>query len=595
MHIKEKIKLISMHSGHNSTVGLFEDGECRAILHEEKFSNVKNHFGFPERTLEYLSQLYNFNEIDYFVFSTRDQMSVVCPGNKTNIYEDLSKSKIRHIISILEYKSGFKKLFTGIRNYIFHHKVSPKAKKELESWLEKKYKITKDKIKYFDHHLCHCLTPVYFYDLNSLDSEVLLISMDGAGDYSFAKMFVYNPKDHSLNNIVNNNFDSSIGLLYSEMTKFLGMKPSEHEYKVMGLAAYVSNEKYYKHIYDKLAEIVWFNEKTLTFESKFNTNVASLYFKDYFFGERFDNLSSAIQKITENLVIRWVRAGINRTGIHTIAVSGGVFMNVKLNQKILELPEVEKVYFQPSCGDDSSIIGAACRVFLDKSIDLKQINSMYLGLKYTNDEVKQFLTEGGYFEKYNVEYIDNIELEIARLLSKFEVVARFKGAGEWGARSLSNRGILGNASDLKTFYEVNDMIKMRDFWMPFAPTILEEWADRYIQNWDMIKKKAYESTKYMILTFDSTELSQKHLRAAIHQKDKTLRPQIVSKYDNEDLYMLLKHYEELTGMGGIMNTSLNLHGYPLVGTLEQAIFTLENSGLKYMAVENFLMKKKHII
>ena len=107
-----------------------------------------------------------------------------------------------------------------------------------------------------------------------------------------------------------------------------------------------------------------------------------------------------------------------------------------------------------------------------------------------------------------------------------------------------------------------------------------------------IKEKASKSFKYMIVTCDSTKLAQKHLKAAIHQKDKTLRPQIISKQDNVEVYNLLKHYENLTGMGGILNTSLNLHGYPLVGTLEQAMFTFGNSGLKYLALENFLLTKE---
>ena len=369
------------------------------------------------------------------------------------------------------------------------------------------------------------------------------------------------------------------------------MKPLEHEYKVMGLAAYVSKEEYYRNIYKKLREIVWLDKRNLIFKSRFNLDRAYLFFKDHFVGERFDNLAAAIQKLIEELVVTWIKAAIRRTGIKIIAVSGGVFMNVKLNQKILMLPEIERIYFQPSCGDDSLVIGAAAKVFLDNKIELKPIKTMYLGLKYTDDEVGVFLKKRGYFHKYQVEYYEDIEKKIAELLANFEIVARFKDYGEWGARSLCNRAILGNASDMKTFYEINDMIKMRDFWMPFAPTILEEWADKYIKDWSIVKAKAYESTKYMILTFDSTELAREHLKAAIHQKDKTLRPQIVNKKDNPMVYKLLKYYENLTGMGGFLNTSLNLHGYPLVGTLEQAIFTFENSGLKYLSIENWLIKK----
>jgi carbamoyltransferase len=136
------------------------------------------------------------------------------------------------------------------------------------------------------------------------------------------------------------------------------------------------------------------------------------------------------------------------------------------------------------------------------------------------------------------------------------------------------------------------MIKMRDFWMPFAPTILDSYAPKYIKNWDVVGGKMFESLKYMIVTVDATELAKEHLRAAIHQKDYTLRPQIVTEADNKDLYRLLSTYQGLTNMGGFMNTSFNLHGSPLVGTLDQAISTFENSGLRRLTLENFLISKR---
>ena len=113
----------------------------------------------------------------------------------------------------------------------------------------------------------------------------------------------------------------------------------------------------------------------------------------------------------------------------------------------------------------------------------------------------------------------------------------------------------------------------------------------YIKNWDTLKDKVLESSRFMTTAFDSTPLAQKHLIAAIHPKDKTLRPQIINHKMDAGYYRLLKHFERKTGIGGILNTSLNLHGYPLVGTLEQAMFTFENSELKYMAIENYLISK----
>jgi len=587
------MKVVSIMNGHNATVGLFEEGRAVRIVHEEKFNNIKNYVGFPHSALDFVLQMEDPANIDYFVFTSKEQIFVGVPTERKNPVEALSQdSFFRNVYSRLEYKIPLKKAYAGIRDYAITRLVSPKAKGEIEAYLYKRYKIPRKKIRYVDHHTNHYLSPFFFYNLSAKEKDFLLFTLDGAGDNLCSRVVHYRYNEDMFEEVSQSYYDTSIGLLYSEATKFLGMKPNEHEYKVMGLAAYVSNEKYYKPVYDKLKKIIWLDKGALSFRSAFNMNVAFEYLKENFVGERFDNIAAALQRVTEELVTEWVRETILRTGAHSIACSGGVFMNVKMNQKIMELPEVEEVYFQPTSSDESLVIGAAAKVFMDNGVPLKAIETMFLGLNYTNKDVETFLRLNGYDRKYKVTYFEDIENKTADLVSKFNIVARFKGFGEWGARSLCDRCILGNARDLKTFYEVNDMIKMRDFWMPFAPVILDSWCPKYIENWDVVKRKAFDSTKYMILTFESTQLAQEHLRAAIHQKDKTLRPQIVEEKDNPSFYRFLKYYEERTGMGGLLNTSLNMHGYPLVGSLEQAMFTFENSGLKYMSLENYLLEKK---
>jgi carbamoyltransferase len=584
------MRVLTINNGHNATVGLFEDGECLAVFHEEKFNNKKNYTGVPHNALKHIEKLYGLKTIDRCVFAFEEQ--VLSEGDAVGAIEELGMGKSRQLYSLLEYKINSRKIFRFIRDNMLKWYFTPKAHRILKDLMLKKYKIPEEKIYFTDHHTNHCLSPFYFYKLEDLKTDFLLFSLDGTGDGYCARIYKYKHKKNTMKEISNTPFEQSVGLLYREVTKFLGMKPLEHEYKVMGLAAYVTEEKYYKHIYKEIKKIIWFDKKEANFKSSINTRMSLFFFKEKLVGERFDNLAAAVQKLTKELVIKWVKAYIKKTGIKNIALSGGVFMNVKINQKIVELDEVKKAYFQPSCGDDSLIIGAAAKEFRKEKIPLKPIKTMFLGHEYSNKEVEKYLKQKNIFNKYEVEYFENIEKEIARLVADYKIVPRFKGKGEWGARSLCNRAILGNASDLKTFYRVNDQVKMRDFWMPFAPTMLDSWGGRYIKNWDLYEKKAFDSTKYMILTFDTTDLAREHLRAAIHQKDFTMRPQIVSKEDSEDLYILLKYYEEMTGMGGLLNTSLNIHGYPLVGTLDQALFTLENSGLEYLTLENYLIKKK---
>lgn len=579
------------------------------VLHEEKFSNIKNHSGFPHYTLKYLEKHYDLSQIDYIVFPYKEVlwMNAPCEDSKDKIkneftyyqgdlFENLSRGSIlRKIWDFMEYYLPFKKLFFHIRNLIIKIFITPAVKKSIYNYLNKKYGFKKEQILYYDHHYSHALSTIYFYNLKKLKEKVLIFSMDGAGDRKFCKIYILDQDKKDIELISESDFTASIGLLYSGVTDFLGMKANEHEYKVMGLAAYVNEEKYYKDIYDKFKKILWLDEKNLKFYSKFNMNLtgtSNMFLKDNMIRVRFDNLAVGLQKFTEDMVIKWIKLAIKKTGIKTIACTGGVFMNVKMNQKIHELSEISKVYFMPSCGDESNVLGPPADIYYNNNFETYSDEQMYKGHKYSNEEIEKFLNDNGYYKKYTIKKCEDIEKETALLLKDFNIVARVKGACEWGARSLCNRAILGNASDLKTFYEVNDMIKMRDFWMPFAPTIFDTWADKYIKNWSKLKTKVVHSSRYMITTFDSTPLAQKHLRAAIHQKDKTLRPQIVFKNDNESLYKLLKYYEEMTGMGGFLNTSLNIHGYPLVGTLEQAMFTFDNSGLIYLTLEDYLISKK---
>lgn len=370
------------------------------------------------------------------------------------------------------------------------------------------------------------------------------------------------------------------------------MKPLEHEYKIMGLAAY-TEEKYYKDVYDTIfKDLIWID--WLNWKSKIPTNRAYRYFRDKFYGIRFDNIAWALQHMTEELVLEWIQNAIKKTGIRNIATSWGVFMNVKLNKRIQEADFIDHVYFMPSCGDESNVIGGTFQALISKSgKDIPAINTMYSGIINSDEQVRSFVKQ---FDagKYDIQDIDPKQSSnvIADLLAEFKIVWVVRWAWEWWARSLCNRAILANASDLKSFHTVNDMIKMRDFWMPFAPVILEEWAEKYIKDWGKLKPKSNESHQYMISAVDSTPLAQEHLRAAIHQKDKTLRPQLINETNNPWMMSVLKNFEKKTGISGMMNTSLNIHGYPLVGTLEQALFTLENSGLQYMLLGDTLIKKK---
>lgn len=170
-------------------------------------------------------------------------------------------------------------------------------------------------------------------------------------------------------------------------------------------------------------------------------------------------------------------------------------------------------------------------------------------------------------------------------LAEGKIVARFTGRMEMGARALGNRSILAHPGKIESIETINKMIKMRDFWMPFAATILYEDQQKYIRNPQNI------SSPFMAIAFDTTTEGKKALVAAVHPADKTTRPQILRKEDNPKYYEIIKTFKSLTGIGAVLNTSFNIHGEPMVCTPEDALLTLQRSGLQYLALENYLISK----
>jgi len=579
------MKILSLQLGHNATVGLLIDGKIVGLISEEKFDNIKNSSNFPGNSIKWLIKEFNVDKIDYIAVSG---LKIYPSQMETFKEKKESKRSFKQKIS--------DNLFLMLSNKKFFHNwyfkkvlssqeaIQEKAKssfyKKMADILGEDIQKIKEKTIFVEHHNCHVYSAFYALNRNKKE-KALIVSLDGSGDYYSATVNLY--ENGEIKRIASTKWIYSIGYIYSKTTLFLGLKPLEHEYKVMGLAPYAKYE-YVKKVYEKyFKDIIWIKDN-LEFEAKIPTNRFELYLKENVCMQRFDNIAGAVQMLTEELVTKWIDLAMKRFNVNKVYTGGGVFMNVKLNKKIMELDRVKKPYFMPSCGDESNPIGAAFYVYKEKTKkDPLPLKDLFLGVRYSNDEVKEFLKK--YENKYVIKYYENIEEKIASLLADFKVVARFFGRCEWGARSLGNRAILGNASDMKTFYEINDMIKKRDFWMPFAPSILKEDASLYIKNPKNI------DAPYMIVAFDSTELAKKHLIAAMHQADHTLRAQLVDKEVNPHYHKIISEFKKLTGIGGILNTSFNLHGYPLVATLDQAMFTFENSGLKYLAIENYLVSK----
>jgi carbamoyltransferase len=290
-------------------------------------------------------------------------------------------------------------------------------------------------------------------------------------------------------------------------------------------------------------------------------------------------------------LIEWVRNCVRETGIHRVACGGGVFMNVKANKEILALPEVEQLFVFPSCGDETNSIGAAYWVYAqerlrsNQPVDIEALGPIYWGGGFDDSEVETALKQYKGTNRIHYKHVENIEHLTAETLARGEVVARAKGRMEFGARALGNRSILARADNMEAVRVINDMVKNRDFWMPFAPAVLAERAEEYY-----LKPKPMFAP-YMIIAFDSRPEARARCVAGQHPYDHSVRPQEVTEEWNPDFYRLIKYYEEITGEGIVLNTSFNLHGYPVVYKPLEALSVLDGSGLKFLALGNWWVWK----
>ena len=575
------MNILGISYGHNATVALVENGKIVFCQSEERLNRIKNSTGFPKLTLKYIYEnICSLEKIDKIIIFQKT--------NRGYLYEKRHNFQSVQYGKYLSHNEKFGGVWSNswIRWYLaqfFFKKILEKnifLTNKKKKYYSDKLNQKKEKIIYLDHHLSH----IYSVFGNILKwPSALIFTLDAQGDYKCATVSIKN--GDKIKNLYNCDYTYSLGTIYSATTSLLGMKQGEHEFKVMGLAPYAS-KKYYKIILKNLEDLIYLNNKG-EFVTSVPPNGVMRYLSKIYKNQRFDNIAGAIQELTENLVIKWVDYWSKKAKCNNIALSGGVFMNVKLCQKISENKNTSKIFVMPSAGDESAAIGAAYWgvINYDKKNKIKPLGHLYLGIKYNIDEIKKTIKELNSNNNFKIQLPKDINKKAAEILSKGGIIARFAGSMEFGARALGNRSILANPKNFDIIERINSSIKIRDFWMPFTPSILEEDIEKYIYN----PKNIF--APYMSITFSTKILAHQHFAAAIHPRDKTIRPQCVKKEWNPRYYDLIKKFKSITGIGGILNTSFNLHGEPNVCSPRDAINTFKNSDLKYLILEEYLITK----
>ena len=427
----------------------------------------------------------------------------------------------------------------------------------------------KASVEMMDHHRAHAEGAYR----TQARSRCLVLTVDAMGDGTTATASM--GTNGQLDRMWRQSGLAAINTFYSRVTERLGFTAIRHEGKVTGLAAYV----------EPPPALVEHMARQVRFEAPGFTTVSSQRAakpKDAFWGEldRYsrEEVAAAAQQVLENAVVPFVAHWIRKTDCPHVALAGGIFANVKLNQRIAALDEIESMWVMPHMGDGGLAAGGALG---SAGVTPERLEHVYWGTDASDSDIRRALSVAGLPKRKTPEIIQ----QVVDVLAAGKVIARCTGAMEWGPRALGNRSILAAPFDAKINDWLNDMLKRSEF-MPFAPVVREEDVDRWFKG----THTAADASRFMTVCFDVTQAFADACPAAVHV-DGTARPQLVSAESNPSLHAALTAFGEETGTPVLINTSFNMHEEPLVRTPTDAIRAWRASGIDALWLGDYLLKQ----
>jgi carbamoyltransferase len=432
-----------------------------------------------------------------------------------------------------------------------------------------------------NHHLCHALSA---YCMSGYDEAAVLV-VDGRGAHEATTLWRGQGAEMTL--LATYNYPNSIGVFYAGITEMLGFEPFSDEWKVMGLAAYGQPTVDLSALIRSKGDSYWVDGPRFFGRNDFDRRALEEIVGPRRNGDelngRHQNLARSAQDACERAMLALVRRVTKLTGSRKLCLAGGVALNCKANGELLRSGLIDDVYVQPAAGDDGTCIGAALAVYLELGLSLPRnpTGNTYLGPEFSNEAIEKVLR----IYKLPYRHICNASKTAAELLAKNHLVGWFQGRMEFGPRALGNRSILAHPGFRENTDRVNEAVKFRESWRPFAPSVLYEKAGLYFDDF-------YESP-YMILSFWANKSRAKEIPAVVHV-DGSGRVQSVRHEMNPRYYDLIQEFGRLVGTPVVLNTSFNLKGDPIVCSPKDAIQTFYTSGLDDLIIGDFMVNKHAI-
>jgi len=549
---------------HDSAAVLVKDGYVVSACQEERFTRNKYDARFPLYAINSCLQDNGLSiyDIDYIIFHEKPFLK-------------FSRTVIEHLLSYPFSYNNFRKTMP----YWFKERLI------IPLIIEKELGY-KGKVLFAKHHFSHAASAF----LVSPYEKAAILTVDGVGEWATASYGVGFQNEMKI--IKELYYPHSLGLVYSAFTGFLGFMPLSGEGKVMGLAGYGKPE-----YMDKFRKIISVNDDGSidVDESYFGFNKGNLMFSKKLvklFGKprepgselttRDCNIAATLQKFTEDVLIKMANHVYKETEMKYLCVAGGVFLNCLANHKILENTPFEEIFIQPASSDAGCALGAAMYLYntVLKNERIYTMEAAYLGPYFSDREIEYAILNSG----FNYKKLEDSELykKTAKLIAEDKIIGWFQDRMEWGPRALGNRSILANPCNPRIKDILNEKVKKRESFRPYAPAVLEEKALEYFD----LKQRS----PFMLLAA-KVKNDKRHLIPGVTHVDGTARIQTVSKNENPKFWNLIKEFENIIGIPVVLNTSFNLYNEPIVCTPEDAILCFKNSKMDYLVMNNYLIWK----
>jgi carbamoyltransferase len=547
---------------HDSSACIVRDGKVLFAVAEERLSRVKHDAGFPARAIRACLE---------FARVRPDELDFVCQGwspPRVGFLHDLScyasgkqpadsralLNTTRHFLSMW-YQCGGENHFRGI------------------------FGATKARFRFVDHHVAHAISA---YALSGFDMAAVLV-LDGRGAWEATSL--WHGRGGNLEHVWTIPWPNSLGLFYAQFTQYLGFQPYSDEWKVMGLAPYgeaginlrefiVPDDNPYR-VATRLL-IGRDSAPSAAIEARLGPKRAPESEID----ARHKNLAFAVQDACEQAMMTLARAAVEKTGCRNLCLAGGVALNSKGNGKILASGLVDGIFIQPAAGDDGVCLGAALAPYLDSGgkLPVRKMRHAYLGPESSDSEIENVLQT----YKLRATHVADPATTAAEMLANGKILGWFQGRMEFGPRALGSRSILADPRDPEMNAKVNNAVKFREWWRPFAPSLLAEVADQYLES--------STDSPFMVLT-SQVRPEKRSVIPSVTHVDGSARPQTVERDVNPLYWRLIHEFGQRTGVPVVMNTSFNLRGEPIVCTPTDAVRTFFSSGMDALVIGNFVVEK----